>query len=346
MMGLWALRPDVFDALEASAHLTPSAEQLAALGRGNPSPLTRAGSTAEIAVRGILTEQPDVLAAIFGGGNVTYPSIRQALAEAEADASVRDIVFVVDSPGGSVAGLFETLDALEAAKKPRRVKASLAASAAFALAAVAGPIEAVGPASTFGSIGIVATMRVNDGVISITSTEAPNKRPDPKTESGKAAIRAELDQVHDLFVAAIARGRGTSAAKVNADFGRGAVYLTAKARAAGMIDSGRTARGASAELGEPGSQLAMAQALEAQLGSATARGENETQAAYARRLLAAVEPPKPKKVERSAADLVADMVCGVKHEPSVDEPATAASRAADAVADVVIAAMKKEKGNL
>ncbi len=343
MIGIWALHPAVFAELEASAHVMPTAEQLEALGRGEGSPLTVSGSTAEISVRGVLTPERDALAALFGGGNTSYSSIQKAFSDAEADPAVREILFSIDSPGGTVAGLFETLAVIEAGRKPRRVRASLAASAAYALAAVAGPIEATGPAATFGSVGVVATMRVDDRTVSVTSTDAPNKRPDPRTEAGKAAIREELDEVHALFVAAIARGRGTTVKGINEKYGRGGVRLAGSSLASGMIDTiasgAPAALRSSAELG-PAQQAA--HSLAAQLGSASARGASESQESFARRLLASVAPRKPTKPVKSAAERVADIMLGTVEQPP-EEPETRESRI---VADLVIAALKSEGKNL
>jgi len=70
----------------------------------------------------------------------------------------------------------------------------------------------------------------------VTSTEAPDKRPDPTTAEGQDVIRAYLDAVHALFAEAIARGRGTTVADVNENFGRGAVFVAADAKKRGMID--------------------------------------------------------------------------------------------------------------
>jgi len=180
---------------------------------------------------------------MFGGGNTTYASIRKALAQADADPGVSTIEMNIASPGGTVEGLFETLAAIEATKKPITVKASLAASAAYAIAAVAGPIHPTGPASVFGSIGVATAIRINPSVKNIASTDAPNKRPDVTTEEGVAAVQAELDALHELFVDAIARGRSHNtgeafdAARVNKDFGRGGTLLTSAAKSRGMIDS-------------------------------------------------------------------------------------------------------------
>jgi len=215
------------------------------------------GNTAQITVEGVLSEEPDFWAWLFGMDGTTYRDIRDALALAAADPLVRNVVLAVASPGGYVDGLFETLAALEAFPKDMTVRATEAQSAAYGLSAMAGPITALGPASCFGSVGVAIdyTFRADVEYVSLTSTEAPNKRPDPRTAEGKAVVVAELDALHELFVDAIARGRARatgkdfSVEKVNSTFGRGATYLAEAAKAAGMIDKMPRAvkSGASAE---------------------------------------------------------------------------------------------------
>ena len=199
--------------------------------------LTMANGVATIEVRGVLTQSPDFMAMIFGGGNTTYPEFIGALQTAEADSGVNSIKINMHSPGGMVAGMFDAIEAMQAATKPIKVIASQATSAAFAIAAQADELVAASRAAEFGSIGIVTTRSVSASRIDITSTNAPNKRPDPTTVEGKAAIVEELDAVHDLFVEAIADGRETSAEKINAEFGRGGTLLADSALKRGMIDA-------------------------------------------------------------------------------------------------------------
>ena len=207
-----------------------------------PRNMQVAGDTAEITIDGVLTEKPDFFAWLFGGGNTTYRDIRSALAIASQDPAIKKVILNISSPGGTVAGLFDTLGVLEAFEKPITVRSSLAASAAYAIAAVAGPIQATNAAAEFGSIGVAVTYLHMEELIDITSTEAPNKRPDPSTDEGKAVIREHLDAIHDLFVDAIARGRTRATGEkltvdtVNETFGRGAVVLAADARKRRMID--------------------------------------------------------------------------------------------------------------
>jgi ClpP class serine protease len=256
MNAIWLMEPNAWQAYRASRkNLAVSAEQIAsfverveaetvtaeqvsaALPDGAPRNLKLAGTVAQIDVTGILTKKPDFFAYYFGSGNTTYSALQGALAYADASPDVKQIVLAVDSPGGQVDGLFETLAAIQAVKKPITVRSSLAASAAYAIAAVAGKIEASSPSSTFGSIGVVSTYFIDDSIVEITSTAAPNKRPDVSTEEGQAVVRAYLDELHELFVDSIATGRGVSAKDVNAGFGGGAVFTAAESKRRGMIDS-------------------------------------------------------------------------------------------------------------
>jgi ClpP class serine protease len=251
----WFLKPEVMEAMQAGRSLRyqPTLEERARFAdqmreahaaRDGDSPriLSVEGDTASIEIDGVLTEKPDCIALLFGGGNTTYEGIRRSLAAAESDPKVTQIRLNISSPGGEVTGLFETLAAIEAVKKPMSVRASLAASAAYGIAAVAGPIEAVTPASEFGSIGVAARMYLDDTAVDIASTEAPRKRPDARTEEGQEMVREELDAFHELFVDSIARGRSSAKAReftvatVNAEFGRGGVLLAEAAKKRGMID--------------------------------------------------------------------------------------------------------------
>lgn len=238
------------EAGEELAHLAPalsrpSSAQLAeisaraeAVRSGVPARLLRRdGRTATIEIDGVLTARPSLLGLLFGGGGTAYSEIVAALDQADRDPEIDEILLSVNSPGGSVAGLFETLDAIQATETPRRVIASAALSAAYALAAAGGKITATSRAAQFGSIGVVSSHLIVPHVVEVTSSRAPNKRPDVTTEAGKEIVRGYLDQLHDLFVDAIATTRGTTVERVNADYGRGSVLLAEQARVVGMVDS-------------------------------------------------------------------------------------------------------------
>jgi ClpP class serine protease len=243
---MWLLESSIKRAIEnaESQGFTPSADQEAQFNASLPAGavdtsrvMAVAGGKAQIDVRGVLTKTPSIMARIFGGGNTTYTEIEAALKAADADDSISEIIMAVDSPGGSVDGLFELIAAMQAVTTPIKAEATKAASAAYALVSQADTITATGPAAQFGSIGIVVDAYVSENRVSITSSKAPKKRPDLSTEEGRAVIREELDALHDLFVESIAEGRGVSADNINAKFGEGATLLAGEALKRGMIDS-------------------------------------------------------------------------------------------------------------
>lgn len=246
----WLLLASVRQAIEQarSSGVTPTAEQMQQFeARFSPfgedgSPqnrlLTIAGDTAEIAISGVMTNQPDFFAMLFGGGNTTYAEIISALAEADKNDQVKQVVLAVDSPGGTVDGLFDAIAAIETFSKPITSRVTgTAASAAYALVSQTNSIEATNRAVRFGSVGIAATIRVSENEVTITSTDAPKKRPDVTTAQGQAVVREELDALHQLFVESIAEGRDTTLEKVNAEFGQGATLLADEALKRGMIDA-------------------------------------------------------------------------------------------------------------
>lgn len=200
--------------------------------------LTVAGNNAEVAVKGVITKAPSFLAMLFGGGNTTYGEIIAALAEAEADPTVDNITLAIDSPGGQFDGLFDALAAIQGTSKPvKALISNVGASAAYAIASQADEIVASNRAARIGSVGVAATIGVDDSEVTITSTNAPKKRPDVTTEEGRAMVREELDAMHEIFVDAIAEGRGSTVEKVNAEFGQGATLLAGEALKRGMIDA-------------------------------------------------------------------------------------------------------------
>lgn len=245
---MWLLEASVRKALEHAekSGFTPSAEQVSrfeARFGGDISAqenrlLTIAGENAAISIKGVITQTPSFMAMIFGGGNTTYPEINAAIAAAEQDDSITNLTYEVDSPGGSVDGLFTTLAAMQSAKKPSKaVVGSLAASAAYALVSQTDEIVVSNIAARLGSIGIVQTFYDDENEISVTSTNAPRKRPDVRTEEGVAMVREELDALHEIFVEAISQGRGVTPENINANFGQGGTFLAREALKRGMIDA-------------------------------------------------------------------------------------------------------------
>ena len=248
---LWLLEPETLRRLQHAQQqftdptvmLRWEAEQSAAPESrdGLPQGLQVTGGIATVNVEGVLTKRPDFWAKFFGDSNTTYSSIRNALAYAASSADVGEIVFSVDSPGGSADGLIELLDAIAHVRqyggKPMRTVADNAQSAAYGIAAAVGKIEARGRGGTFGSIGTAVSFYVPQNVVTLTNTDSPDKRPDLTTEEGKAVVVKYLDQLNHEFVSAIAQGRGVELASVTGGYGRGASMTAAEAKRLGLIDT-------------------------------------------------------------------------------------------------------------
>ena len=257
---------DIQDARASGVKFT--AEQVATFEASNGEGIMAlADNSAEIHIKGVLTNTPDMFARWFGGGNTTYPAIIAALAEADANPEVKQIVMRFDSGGGAVNGMFDAIAAMQTTKKPiKAIVGTMAASAAYGLASQADEMVAHNRASAVGSIGVVVDTFVSESRVSITSSNAPDKRPDVTTEKGKATVVAQLDAIAGLLDEAVAEGRNTTVEKVNADFGQGGILLADEALKRGMIDSISTNKPATAKTGgKPQEQRSMdLQTLKAQ----------------------------------------------------------------------------------
>ncbi|ANO58037.1 putative protease [Shewanella phage SFCi1] len=247
---LWLLERGVLDAISAPVQLT--AHQIERAMRadddddngngygGNASNvLVKSGDSATITIQGVMTSQRSFMAYYFGGGNTLYKDIDAAIDSVEMDPSIKRVDFMFCSGGGEAQPALSTADKIAAMKKPTRAIVKTAASAAYWLASQADTIVAVNKASQVGSIGTMVEMAKPSlsTSMSVTSTNAPNKRPDPETPEGQAAVKEWLDQSADLFATAVAVGRDKTVETVNNTFGRGGMLLADKALEVGMIDS-------------------------------------------------------------------------------------------------------------
>lgn len=199
---------------------------------------------ATIRVAGVLTPTPDAESEMMGEPNTTYPELQAALREATADKKTKEIVWSIDSPGGAVDGLFELLDDIAEARASgvkMRVEADNAHSAAYGIAAVAGNITATRRTTSVGSVGVATSLFLSGGmcgeVVDVTSSNAPEKRPNPKTPEGREVVTRYLDQIESEFMTSIAAGRGVTRDHVALKYGRGSSMLAGPAKEAGLIDA-------------------------------------------------------------------------------------------------------------
>lgn len=180
-------------------------------------------------------------------GMLGYNAVRNALAGALADDTVRAIVLVCNSPGGEVSGCFDLVDAIFAARGIKPIAAicdDMAFSACYAIASACDVIT-VPRTGGVGSVGVV-TMHADfskalhdDGVDVTIFTHGDRKAAgnpyNQLTREDRAQIQAEIDELGDLFINTVARNRGMSPADIVAMQAR--CYMGASGVDAGLADA-------------------------------------------------------------------------------------------------------------
>lgn len=199
--------------------------------------ILRKGGELVIPIKGILTKKPNILAAMFYGANTSYEQVAEILRGADMDDDVSKITLEIDSPGGEVDGVYMLYEQIRATQKPVIAYVDgTAASAAYGAAASCDAIYCSHLSNVVGSVGVVQSFYAGDDIVEITSTESPNKRPDLQSHEGKAEIRRHLDEMYEMFVDAIAKGRRTTRDEIVENYGKGSVFLAQNALQRSMID--------------------------------------------------------------------------------------------------------------
>ena len=204
------------------------------------------GAVAVIPVYGVITQRPPQ--DISGSGGTSTMNIARAVKSAANDSAVSQILLDIDSPGGSVYGMVEVGDEIYQARAKKPVVAianSLSASAAYWLGSQASEFY-VAPGGEVGSIGVYTAhqylgkyledMGIEMTLISAGKYKVEGNQIEPLGDEAKAAIQARVDDYYNAFVAAVARGRGVTAAQVKSGMGQGRVLGETEALAEKMID--------------------------------------------------------------------------------------------------------------
>ena len=238
----WAIRPEYYQMM-VECLKTPSAILFDPVEFDTPR-ADMSGATAIIPVKGpLMSGSTGLMQMLFGGTG--YSTIVDQINAAADDDTVASIVLDIDSPGGAISGIADVVDAIHSAGKPVvAYTGGTMASAAYWIASAANQIV-VSPQAVVGSIGAVMMLRdyskldekmgIED--IEIVSSQSPHKRPDPKTDSGKATLQAHIDELAQVFIDAVADNRGTTSEDVAENYGKGGVFVGNSAKVAGMVDS-------------------------------------------------------------------------------------------------------------
>ena len=204
------------------------------------------GRVAVVPVMGVISQRMNLMASFSGG--VSTEQLGATIDALVADSTVKAIVLNMESPGGSVYGVPELADRMLAARDKKKVVAvanSYAASAAYWLASQATEIV-VTPSGSVGSVGVLAVHQdqskaeeqegVKTTLVTAGRFKAELDPSFPLSAEARDNLQSSVDAYYSMFVKSIAKGRGVSASKVDADFGQGRMLLAKEAVVAGMAD--------------------------------------------------------------------------------------------------------------
>jgi signal peptide peptidase SppA len=220
---------------DASEAATPSVDR----------ELDKTDAIAVIPVIGILTKYPTYFDRVFGFTPATV--LRATLDQALNDPSVRSIVMLIDTPGGTSVGTIELAEACAAAQARKPVEAIVSdtcASGGYYIASQCRRITA--NASAF--IGCVGVYRVlvdeskllDDIGIKMTVVSSGGVKglgeDGTVTPELVADQQREVNSTYELFVNAIARGRGFTVDKAR-ELADGRSWIAADALKLRLIDA-------------------------------------------------------------------------------------------------------------
>ncbi|WP_338615034.1 S49 family peptidase [Yersinia enterocolitica] len=179
-------------------------------------------------------------------GMTGYDGIRVSFLTAMNDSEVKAICLDIDSPGGEVAGCFDLVDEIYAARGEKPIWAILsesAYSAAYALASAADRII-VPRTGGVGSIGVIVmhvdwSQRIkSDGVqvtiITFGSRKAESNPYEASSKEAQKAIQSDVDEMGRLFVSTVSRNRGIAERTIRDT--EAACYLAADGVQLGLAD--------------------------------------------------------------------------------------------------------------
>lgn len=251
----WAMQPEKFEAMahvlssraggnEIPAETVEAAELEAAERRARVPKIT--GSVAVVPVMGVLVKRFGMFSR--SSGFESTEALARMIHELSRNETVGAILLQIDSPGGSVFGVKELGDAIFEARQHKTIVAiadPMAASGAYWLGSQAEHFY-VAPSGMVGSIGVIMVhtdisgwneqMGVKYTYITSGRFKAEGNEDEPLKEETREYWQQQSDDYYQMFVEAVARGRGTTAKVVRSTFGEGRMLLAKQALEAGMVD--------------------------------------------------------------------------------------------------------------
>jgi HK97 family phage prohead protease len=250
---IWAIHPSALATIleiiaERRAGHTPSAEEIRdRVGASDPlEEETPDGPVAVIDISGPIFPKANMMTELSGA--TSLETVRSAFREALANTDIKAILLNIDSPGGSVDLVPEFGSEILKARGEKPIVAvsnTWAMSAAYWIASAADELV-VTPSGEVGSIGVytahddISGLQEKAGVkttlISAGKYKTEGNPFEPLTDEAQAEMQKSVDAFHEMFVGAVAKGRGVSKKDVLADFGQGRTFMAEEAVELGMAD--------------------------------------------------------------------------------------------------------------
>lgn len=181
-------------------------------------------------------------------GMTSPQDFAKAVRAAAIDSEVSQIILDIDSPGGTVSGTHDAAMAVReaaAAKPVTAVANDMAASAAYYIASQATSIVAL-PSAVIGSIGVIMAHKditAAEQAIGIKTTvlrtgprKAIGRSDESLTDETRSELQSHLESHFQVFLQAVADGRGLTPEEVRERYGDGNVFVGAEALEAGLVD--------------------------------------------------------------------------------------------------------------
>ena len=195
------------------------------------------GDTAVIAIDGAMIKKNSWMNASCGGF-VAYDTIVGYIEKAEADASIKRMLFRVDTVGGDVNGVDEVGDRIfTSPKETITLYENVGASAGIWAFTASDKVYAT-EVTQLGSIGVMSTMRTeeeDDTKITIVSRNAENKNCS-LNGSCKEKAQAMINQYEEIFHARVERNTGFTADMIVDVFNSGETVFAKEALRTNFID--------------------------------------------------------------------------------------------------------------
>ena len=203
------------------------------------------GKVAVIRLNGIITSSGQ--SGLLASGGISPKLVRDYLREAESDGGVKAVVLRVNSPGGSAGASQEIASEIrrfkETTVKPVIISmGDIAASGGYYISAYADRIVA-NPSTLTGSIGVITDFIYVEGLLEKLGLELEivktGRHKDmgiwPLTDEQRKIMQDITDDLYEQFVAAVAQGRGLTAAQVR-ELATGQLYTGNQALSLGLVD--------------------------------------------------------------------------------------------------------------